>query len=78
MKLLENSMAKDGCATPVEVSHRIVDSEISRSTAFSLNFKEDGEDYRSMVSWSATGVVTMALKSTTGGEEHWIRCQLEC
>ena len=51
---------------PVEVSLRIMDSDIARGMGCS--FKDEGEDQRRMMSWSVSCAAAMALKSRMGGE----------
>ena len=51
MQRFENgSLGTTGRATPVEVSHKTVDSDIDRGTGFGCNEVEEGDDYMRMMS----------------------------
>ena len=58
-------MGMSGRATPVDVSHRIVDSDTAKGIGSSLR---DGKERIRMTSGSESWAAAMALKSITGGE----------
>ena len=70
MQRFENSsLGTTGRATPVEVSHKTVDSDIDMGTGSGCNEVEEGDDYMRRMSSSVTCVAAIAWKSITGGGE---------
>ena len=59
-------MGTSGLATPVDVSHRIVESDTAQGIGSSLR---DGKERIRMPSGSESWAAAMALKSITGGEQ---------